>query len=142
MKIINHLLMYFHTFRCYFWHLHNYYLAIYFIYYYNLQFLWHPLSSMYWFMSMLSLLSVFVCLSFTYCTILYYIKLKILNSKIYINHFLITQVCYKIVHAYERPQFQQDMTVIMAEEEKDGCPRCNGQVCKMKWNLKLSRNLF
>lgn len=39
------------------------------------------------------------------------------------------KVCYKIVHAYERPQFQQDMTVIMAEEEKDGCPRCNGKVC-------------
>ena len=32
------------------------------------------------------------------------------------------------MHAYERPQFQQDMTVIMAEEEKDGCPRCQGKV--------------
>ena len=38
------------------------------------------------------------------------------------------KVCYKIVHAYERPQFQQDMTVIMSEEEKDGCPRCAGKV--------------
>jgi len=38
------------------------------------------------------------------------------------------KVCYKLVHAYERPQYQQDMTVIMAEEEKDGCPRCNGKV--------------
>ena len=38
------------------------------------------------------------------------------------------QVCYKVVHAYDRPNFQQDMTVIMAEEEKDGCPRCSGKV--------------
>merc|ERR1739846_216271 len=36
-------------------------------------------------------------------------------------------VCYKIVHAYDSPQ-TSDVTLIMAEEEKDGCPKCNGKV--------------
>ena len=38
------------------------------------------------------------------------------------------KVCHKVVTAPERPQFQTDTTVIMAEEEKEGCPRCGGKV--------------
>ena len=38
------------------------------------------------------------------------------------------KVCYKIVHAPDRPQVMTDLAVIPAEEEKDGCPRCTGKV--------------
>jgi len=51
------------------------------------------------------------------------------------------KVCYKIVHAYERPQFQQDMTVILAEEEKDGCPRCSGKVFEAE-KMNTKRGLY
>jgi len=51
------------------------------------------------------------------------------------------KVCYKIVHAYERPQFQQDMTVIMSEEEKDGCPRCAGKVFEAE-KMNTKRGLY
>ena len=38
------------------------------------------------------------------------------------------KVCYKVVHAPDRPQVMTDLAVIPAEEEKDGCPRCSGKV--------------
>ena len=38
------------------------------------------------------------------------------------------KVCFKVVTAPERPQYQTDTTIIMAEEEKEGCPRCSGKV--------------
>ncbi|TRY73464.1 hypothetical protein TCAL_02229 [Tigriopus californicus] len=38
------------------------------------------------------------------------------------------KVCFKVVTAPERPQYNTDTTILMAEEEKDGCPRCGGKV--------------
>ena len=38
------------------------------------------------------------------------------------------KVCYKVVHAPDRPQVNTDLAVIPAEEEKDGCPKCAGKV--------------
>ena len=38
------------------------------------------------------------------------------------------QVCYKAVTAPDRPQICTDTAQIAAEDEKDGCPRCNGKV--------------
>ncbi len=38
------------------------------------------------------------------------------------------KVCFKVVTAPERPQYNSDTTVIPADEEKEGCPRCNGKV--------------
>lgn len=37
-------------------------------------------------------------------------------------------MCFKIVTAPDRPQFQTDTTIIPADDEKEGCPRCNGKV--------------
>ena len=38
------------------------------------------------------------------------------------------RVCFKVVTANERPIVPTDTTVLMADEEKDGCPRCGGMV--------------
>jgi len=38
------------------------------------------------------------------------------------------RVCFKVVTAAERPTVPTDTTVLMAEDDKDGCPRCGGRV--------------
>lgn len=38
------------------------------------------------------------------------------------------KVCHKVVTAPDRPQIITDMTGILADDEKEGCPRCGGKV--------------
>ena len=38
------------------------------------------------------------------------------------------QFLCRVVTAAERPTVPTDTTVLMAEDDKDGCPRCGGMV--------------
>ena len=44
------------------------------------------------------------------------------------HYSLFYKVCFKVVTAHDRPQVPVDTTVIPAEEENEGCPRCGGKV--------------
>ena len=45
-------------------------------------------------------------------------------------HFL-----FRVVTAAERPTVPTDTTVLMAEDDKDGCPRCGGMVSVANFSL-------